>query len=81
MTDENATFHSFKPSGKWRASARGVLTPDVFATSDRAERRERIVRANGGKFPGLSGRDDDLVYVVIADEEVEFGYPLMLFPS
>lgn len=78
---DNATFHSFKPSGKWYATGRGVLTKDVFEKFDRSERRRCIVATNGDKYPGLSGPGSEFIFVVIADETVDFGYPLMLFPT
>ena len=50
----NATFHSFKQSGKWYATDRGLLTADVFAVFETSKRRARIVAANGGRYPGLN---------------------------
>lgn len=77
----NATFHSFKPSGKWYATGRGVLSPEVFKVFDRGERRAEITKANQGKYPGLSGEGREFVFVVVADEDIPFGYPLMLLPT
>lgn len=76
----NATFHSFKRSGKWYASGRGFLSPEVFTASfDRNGRRERILQDNEGKFPGLSGRGDDFTFVVFGDDDLSYGFPLMLY--
>lgn len=77
---ENATFHSFKPSGKWYASGRGHLLKDVFECFTAVDQWKRILRANGGAYPGLKSIGAEFVCVVIPDEDVEFGYPLMLRP-
>lgn len=77
---ENATFHSFKESGKWYATGRGYLSSEVFKVFDRDQRRDQIIKDNDGKYPGLSSTGSEFVFVVIGDENVEHGYPLMLKP-
>jgi hypothetical protein len=78
---DNATFHAFRASGKWYASGRGHLPKEVFAVFERTERRLAIITANGGKFPGLNGPGEEFVFIVVADEDVDYGYPLMLAPG
>jgi hypothetical protein len=78
----NATFHTFKASGKWYTSERGTLTPDCYGEPfTPIERRKRIIQANGGKCPGLSHIGSEFVLVIIPDESVDFGFPLMLPPG
>jgi hypothetical protein len=78
--EPNATFYSFRESGKWYATGRGVLTPSVFDSWDSAERRKRIIDANDGKYPGLSGTGAEFIFVVDGDDVLNFGWPLLLFP-
>lgn len=79
-TVENATFHSFKPSGKWYATGRGHLSPDAFSVVfDKEARVHRILKDNDGKWPGLGGRGDEFTLVVFGDDNVDYGWPLM-FP-
>jgi hypothetical protein len=75
----NATFHSFKENGKWYVTGRGMLTKEVFDVFGAAARREAILQANGGNYPGLSGRGVGLIFVVFGDDD--FGYPLLLKPN
>ena len=72
----NATFYSFKRSGKCYAEGRGTLTRE--AIYDWNNRREHILRNNDGKYPGLSGRGDEFHFVIIPDEDHPEGFPLML---
>lgn len=85
---ENATFYTFKRSGKYYTHARGVM-PDIFGHPDRPdnevafgneERREAILRANQNHMPGLSTTGASFRVVVIIDEAVDFGFPLCLEP-
>lgn len=80
---KNATFFAFKTGGshKWAYSGRGYLSRDVFGVHTVAERREQMLRDNGGLFPGMSGRADDYALVIIGDEELEYGWPLMFYPD
>lgn len=77
---KNATFYAFKQSGKWYTSERGYLSEQVFKYFDRIDMRRQIVADNQGKFPGLSGPGNDFIFVVIGDDEINHGFPLMLFP-
>jgi len=78
----NATFHAFKASGKWYTSERGTLTPDCYGQPfTPIERRKRLIDANGGKYPGLSSAGAGFVLVIIPDESVDYGFPLMLSPG
>ena len=81
MDKFNATFHSFKSSGKWYASERGVLPEDVFGVFSIDERRDAILKGNDGLYPGLNGAGREFMFVVIPDEDCPFGYPLMLKPT
>lgn len=84
----NATFHCFRQSGKWYTTERGVLPPEVFKpylhhgdkTPARVNTWDRILAANGGKMPGLSTTGSTFNVIVILDEDVDHGYPIMLTP-
>lgn len=80
MTEPNATFISFKPSGKYYTSGRGFLPREAFGPMlNHFERRLPILEANGGKMPGLSSPGETLVIVALIDETTEsYGWPLML---
>ena len=78
---DNATFHSFRVSGKWYATGRGVLSPKVFGVFERRDRRQVIVGDNGGKFPGLNSAGHEFIFVVFGDESLDHGYPLLLYPD
>lgn len=77
----NATFYSFKESGKWKYSGRGRVTQQLFACFSRVGRRRRILFDNNEKFPGMSTPAEDFIWVVLPDESCDFGYPLMLLPD
>lgn len=76
----NATFHCFKARGKWYASARGVLPRSVHEPyyQGGADARPKIHAANGGCIPGLSGPGDHFIVVVVPDEDVDFGFPILM---
>lgn len=74
----NAIFHAFRQSGKWYSSSPGYLSPIVYEPHTLEARRRQILRDNGGRYPGLIGCGSEFIYVVIPDETVEFGFPLML---
>ena len=69
-------IHTFKPSGKWYASARGKCQTDIW----RGNNRERMLALNDGKCPGLSGRGDDFIIVVITNEDCS-GIPFLSMPK
>jgi hypothetical protein len=77
----NAIFHCFKTSGKWYAGDYGNLSKETFEVFSNRERREELLKSNNGNFPGIGGRGEEFIFVVIPNEEVEFGFPLMLFPE
>lgn len=79
MSDgNNATIHTFKPSGKWYATGRGKVSPRVYInTHDTDRRRQTILEDNGGACPGLRGQGRTFTWVVIPDEDAQ-GFPLML---
>jgi hypothetical protein len=79
----NATFFAFRVGGsyKWGYQGRGRLTGDVFGVMTMKERREQILRDNGGCCPGMSTRADEYIIVAIGDEDVGWGWPLLLYPG
>lgn len=77
MTD-NATFYSFKPSGKYYSTGRGAIEAQNYEPISNEERRLDIVKQNGGKMPGLNSIGSSLMVIVVPDESVEFGWPLFL---
>lgn len=82
INDHNATIHTFKDTGKWYATGRGFVPSEIFGPGfyNRIQKRERILEVNGGECPGLSGPGADFTWVVILDEKVDYGFPLMLKP-
>ena len=80
---KNATFYTFSAGGshKWWYEGRGHLSAEVFGAHTIAERREQILRDNDGLCPGMSSAGSDMVIVVIADDDVDWGWPLMLYPE
>ena len=76
MSDANATFHSFKASGKWYATGRGVLPPEVFQVFELPARRDLVLLSNGDCYPGLSGKGKTFIWVIIPDEDHPNGFPL-----
>lgn len=80
---ENATFYTFSTGGshKWRYEGRGFLSEDVFRVHTIEQRREQLLKDNGGKCPGMSTAGTDMVIVVIGDKDVEWGWPLMMYPA
>lgn len=84
----NATFYCFKRSGKWYTTERGNVPKGVFEpylhegpdSPASVNTRRKLLAANGGKMPGLSGKGEEFAVVVILDEDVDFGYPIHLNP-
>lgn len=74
----NATFHSFKKSGKWYASGRGIWPPAMNKTFGNRERRELIASANNNAFPGISSKGSEFILVVIPDDDTPDSWPIML---
>ena len=78
----NALFLIFKSGGKYYTEARGTLPRFVFEPYFEPQKaRIMITSANGGCMPGLSGKGDEFIVVVNMDEEVDFGWPLVLLPQ
>lgn len=73
----NATFHTFKPSGKWKYSGRGHCPSRVFESHTQEAKIEAILAENDGCWPGMSSAATDLTLVVIPDEECLHGWPQM----
>lgn len=76
MPKENATFHTFKPSGKWAYSGRGHASKLLFDTFTHNEQRHVILDDNGGSVPGMNGNGVGYTIVVIPDEDCPHGWPL-----
>jgi hypothetical protein len=80
--ENNATFYTFKDSGKWSYEGRGYLSDAVFRECFSGHaRREQILKDNGGLCPGMSTAGRDLIMVVIPDESHDTGFPLLLHPE
>lgn len=73
---ENATFYTFKKSGKYAYEGRGHLSPQVFERFDKNGRYHQILEDNGGSIPGMSGNGVGYFIVVIGDEANPHGWPL-----
>lgn len=78
MRDGNASFHMFKPSGKWANSGRGYLSADVFNAFDQHAQSRQILSDNGGNMPGISSGGWGYTVVVIGDDNLAHGWPLHL---
>ena len=74
------TVMTFRPSGKWYATGRARLdTKKLFReTHGSTERRAELLRQCGGACPGLSGRGDSFVIVLIPHDDAEYGFPVMM---
>lgn len=78
----NATFLIFKDSGKYYDTARGHLSKRLFDPYYRSsEARGIIVQDNGGRCPGLSTSGEGMVIVVMPDESLGHGWPIILDPQ
>jgi hypothetical protein len=75
---ENASFHLFKPSGKWGYSGRGHLSEKVFGVFRQIEQRQQLLADNGGKMPGINGDGEGYTVVVVGDDDLPHGWPLHL---
>lgn len=81
MTEKvtNCTVYSFKDSGKYYTHGRGVATEDLFINTHGArDKRTKLLDLNDGKCPGLSGQGSGFTLVVIPDDDVAYGFPVML---
>lgn len=84
MFKENATFHCWKASGKWYATGRGHFPEAAFQFQGQFEsggRLAAILSHNQGRWPGLNSAGTELIRVVIADERVDYGWPLIFKPE
>lgn len=79
--DDNCTFYTFKPSGKYYTDARGVLSPETFEIFDAEKWRAKVLADNGGAYPGLDGAGDTFIWVVMPDADHPNGYPMMKHPD
>lgn len=83
LTENNATFYCFKGwslSRKYYASERGLLSKAVFDVHSAEERLAQILKDNDG-WPGLNGTGESYFRFVVADKEVDHGWPLMFDPT
>lgn len=78
MPEANATFHLFKPSGKWAYTGRGYLSEHVFKVFSDVDRRGQILHDNCEEMPGVRGNGDYFNVVVIGDDDLPHGWPLFL---
>lgn len=84
MKVHNATFYCFKGwnlSRKYYASDRGALPKEVFDVHTADERLALIIKHNKGCWPGLSGPGESYFRFVVADADVNHGWPLMFDPT
>jgi hypothetical protein len=80
--NSNANFISFKTSGKYYTQGRGYVPPLAFnPIFCMEERRDVIVKANNGKMPGLNSPAKDLTVVAVIDDDVDYGWNLLLYPN
>lgn len=75
-----ATFHAFKPSGKWYTSDRARLDPSFFREFPEDRRKFLLELMPDGNYPGLASNGAGFVWVIIPDEDHENGFPIMLPP-
>jgi hypothetical protein len=79
VTEGNATFYTFKTSGKYYTHGRGYVPKEVFEPLEGgAATREALLKANGNKVPGLSTTGSNFHLIVVLDEDVDYGWPLHL---
>jgi len=79
----NATFYAFKGyslSRKYYTLGRGHLSKTVFDPRT-PDRLAQILLDNDNCWPGLSGPGESFFRIVIGDESIDHGYPLMFDPS
>ena len=78
-TIPNATFTTFKTSGKYYAEGRGRVNAAIFEPlQGGVETRNALLKLNGNKVPGLSTTGSNFHLVVMLDPWVDFGWPLHL---
>lgn len=80
MPHENATFYTFKPSGKWKYSGRGYAMPMLWERFTHVEQRAQILKDNNNCVPGMNSDGEGLIIVVIPDENCPHGWPLHINP-
>lgn len=80
---DNATFYYFKDTGKYYAHSRGKCPEGVWEPylGDQLTTRKKIVDANDGAMPGLSGKGTEFRIFIVLDENVDFGWPITLKPE
>lgn len=84
----NARFIYFKRSGKFYSDGRGVVPREVFTPflghgdgTPQTNTARRLLQANGNHMPGLSTTGSEFHIVVLLDEDVDFGWPIIIFPQ
>lgn len=73
---ENATFYTFKQSGKWAYSGRGYASKSLWELFTHAGQRMQLLDDNGGSVPGMNGNGVNYIIVVVPDEDCPHGWPL-----
>ncbi len=76
---DNCTFVAFKSSGKMYTSARGYLSSAIFDTY--TDDKLRFILDVFGKWPGLSGAGKEFTRVMILDDDVNYGFPILFKPT
>lgn len=82
MTEKkgNATFYCFKSdTGKYYAEGRGNFPKEMFdgTVFDLRARMKILLAHNDMCWPGISGPGNDYFRFVVADDDVDWGWPLM----
>jgi hypothetical protein len=84
VLEANANFYYFKSTGKWKYHGEGHLPASFFdGAINGARRREIVLEANGGKWPGIMSSQPDpgyhVVIILFSMEKAEdYGWPYML---
>lgn len=78
-TIPNATFTTFKASGKYYTEGRGRVNADIFEPfHGGVQTREALLKINSNKVPGLSTTGSNFHVIIVMDPWVDFGWPLHL---
>lgn len=67
----NATFHTFKSSGKYYTTGRGLMISNKQFIHPDLTTRAGLLMQNKGLMPGLSGDGSEFHVTVIPDENID----------
>lgn len=80
MSETNATFVTFRQSGKYYTEGRGFVPPDLITLTAHDQKRQLILTHNEGQMPGLSGDGRTMNVVVTGDESTDI-VPFIIMAS